>query len=431
MHIGFDTHPVKRVFAALALSSVLTIQVAPAGQVLATVGDQKITSDQLDSTLASSPLALQFPSLDEKEQARIRGDMLVRLVNAELLYQEALSKDLDKSADFSRQLSNLRTGLLSQRYQYALRDSIEVPESLEQILRQRFEGDGDALVAARSRYLSSRYRQVRREHLRELEQRYRLKTYPQRLARTPGPDTVIAEGDGFVVHYGDLAGSGSPEAPVEEHKRLQELTELLQMARAAVDQGIDIEAQMASRKRRLLGQLLLNQKEREWIPDRRVLLDYLQRHPELGYVPELRELGQIVVGSRQQVEILRKRLLDGESLFALAGEYSIDHYGKAHSGDMGWVKEGAGLPQIEAALKDLKDGEVSEVIETAKGFHLLMIRRRQAAERKPFSAVEDRVRQAYLQEKLVPYIQELVARHPVQWTVPDHEPVGAMETQLR
>jgi peptidyl-prolyl cis-trans isomerase C len=429
MVIRFDTRRFKQAFIALTLGAGLALHGALAAQVLATVGGQEITSEQLDSTIASSPVAVQFPSMDEKEQARIRGDMLVRLVNAEILYQEALTKGLDKTADFAREVNNFRTGLLSQRYQYALRDSIEVSESVEKTLQQRFKGDGDALAAARSLYVSPRYRELKQERLKGLAQRYHLKTHLDRLNDSPGPETVIAEGDGFVVHYQDLTGHGSPETPVEEHTRLEELTELLLMARGAMDEGIDIQQQMANYKRRLLGQLLLNQKEREWIPDRQVLLDYFQKYPELGYVPAIREIGQIVVGSRKQAEALQRRIQNGESLYLLAEQYSIDPYGKAHSGDMGWLKEGTGMPQIEAALKGLKDGEVSAVIETPKGFHLVMIRRRQPAEHKPFSAVEDRVRQAYLQERLAPYIQELVARHPVEWTMPDHEPVGAMETQ--
>lgn len=429
MSIGVDSCRLRRILSVLALCFAAALQGAWAAQVLATVGEQEITSEQLESTIASSPVAIQFPSMDEEEQARIRGDMLVRLVNAEILYQEALSRGLDHSADFAREVNNFRTGLLSQRYQYALRDAITIPQAVEKALQERFKGDGDALAAARSLYVSPRYQQLKEKRLKELAQRYHLKRYPERLSGSPGPDTVIAQGDGFAVHYQDLAGHGSPESPVEEHEQLQELTELLLMARAAVDEGIDIEQQMAHYQRRLLGQLLLNEKEREWIPDRQVLTDYFQRHPELGYVPEIREIGQIVVASRKEAEALRKRIQAGESLFVLAERYSIDPYGKAHAGDMGWLKEGTGMPQIEAALAGLKDGELSEVIETPKGFHLVMIRRRQPAQHKPFVAVADRVRQAYLQERLGPYIQELVVRHPVQWTMPDHEPVGALETQ--
>ncbi len=429
MSIRLDSCRLGQALSGLALGAGLVLHGAWAAQVLATVGEQEITSEQLESTIASSPVALQFPSMDEKEQARIRGDMLVRLVNAEILYQEALTRGLDRSEDFAREVNNFRTGLLSQRYQYALRDSITIPQAVDKALQERFKGNGDALAAARSLYVSPRYRELRQKRLKELARRYHLKTFPERLSGAPGPETVIARGDGFAVHYRDLTGQGSPETPVEEHERLEELTELLLMARAAVEEGIDIQAQMANYQRRLLGQLLLNQKEREWIPDRKVLLDYFQNHPELGYVPEIREIGQLVVATRKEAEALRRRILAGESLFVLAEQYSIDPYGKAHAGDMGWLKEGSGMPQIEAALKGLKDGEVSEVIETPKGFHLVMVRRRQPAQHKPFPAVADRVRQAYLQERLGPYIQELVARHPVQWTMPDHEPVGAVEAQ--
>ena len=59
---------------------------------------------------------------------------------------------------------------------------------------------------------------------------------------------------------------------------------------------------------------------------------------------------------------MRKRILAGESLFALAGEFSIDPYGRKTV--VTWA--GSGRPRqpvINAAIAQLKM-EISEVIET-------------------------------------------------------------------
>ena len=60
-----------------------------------------------------------------------------------------------------------------------------------------------------------------------------------------------------------------------------------------------------------------------------------------------RHVGQLVVATRQEAEALRMRILKGESLFTLAGQYSIDPAGRKQNGDMGWIVDGRGLPEID------------------------------------------------------------------------------------
>lgn len=411
--------PLGILFISLLLCPVVSTATA-SPQVLALVGGQEITSDQLQQAMNSAPFATQFPTMELEQQARLRGDMLLRLVNAELLYQEALALGLDRSPDFKREMSNFRTGLLAQRYEYGLRDSIQIPSPVDARLREAYKGEGDALEAARSAYIARQYKALKARRTTELRDRYHLKLHLERLSEQPGPDTVLAQGDGFKVYYRDISGLGSPEAPAEEREQVQQIAELLLKARAAHDQGLEIGTQMDHFRRRLLAKLLMDQKEAEWVPDPGTLREYFQRHPEIGHVPEVRQIGQLVVAERAQAEALRKRILAGESLFVLAGEYSIDPYGREHLGDMGWLKEGTGMPQIEAALKGLEDDELSEVIETPRGYHLVMIIARKPAEQRPFGAVRDQLRRAIIEERLPPYIQSLAARHPVEWKLADH-----------
>lgn len=163
----------------------------------------------------------------------------------------------------------------------------------------------------------------------------------------------------------------------------------------------------------------MNILEKQWIANDQTLIDYFQRHPDLGYIPERRQIGQIVVAEKQLAEHLRERILAGESLFRLAAEYSIDPYGKQHTGDMGWMKENSASSAIEEALKNLADGKVSDIIKTTKGFHLVMIVDRKPAERKSFMAIKDRVKRALIGEKMPPYLEHLMAKHPVQWKIKD------------
>jgi peptidyl-prolyl cis-trans isomerase C len=336
-------------------------------EVLAVVDATPITSRQLQQALSSSPFATQYLALDPEAQAALRRDLLQRLVQAEVLYQEARKLGLERDERVRQDVADFETGLLAQKYLQFLRDSIKVPEEVQAEWRLRLRDDHDALAAVQALYVARRYQAEKAKALARLRGR-----------------------------YGDLS-----EADL--------------LARGAREAGIQVSEQVAGFRRERLIQRLLEIKEREWVPDEAVLRAYYWRHPEIGRVPEYRHIGQIVVADRKTAEALRRRILTGESLFRLAEEYSLDPYGKEHAGDMGWLPEGSAMPEIEAALAQLADGEVSEVIETSRGFHLVTVVERKPGEQKPFAAVADRVRQALLSEHQAAYLHELMARHSVRW----------------
>lgn len=395
-------------------------------QVLATVGTATITDVQLASALASAPFATRFPSMDEDQQAALRGDMLVRLVDAEILRQEAFALGLDQDPGFKREVKNYSTGLLYRGYIQNLRDSITIPAEIDRGIKQRYRGNPDALAAARSTYIAKRYKPLKEERLKKLEQQYHVHLYMDRLTAHPAGNTVLAEGDFFTVHYADIQDTAdnrlSAEAPEQEADRLQALIEMTVAARAALENGVDIEQQVENYKNDLLPRALIEIMEREWIPDETVLRDYYQQHPEIGNIPERRHIGQLVLATRAEAEAMRERILAGESLFELASESSIDPVGRAQAGDMGWLDAGSGFPAMEAALKDMQDGEVSEVIETHRGFHLVTIIDRRPGRQHPLPEVRDRIRQAIISERLPAYLEDLAGKHPVKWTLPVREP---------
>jgi parvulin-like peptidyl-prolyl isomerase len=407
------------------LSTVLGIaapQVVSGEQALATVGGVAITTAELESTVASSPIGAQFPAMDEQLQARIRGELLRRLINAELLHLEARKEGVDQSPEFQRQMNSYRGGLLSQRYFARLRDEIVVPAEVDAEMRERFRGDGEALAAARSSYISTQYKPAREQRLEELADVSGLKL---RLARldSDDPNTLLAEGDGVAIRLGDLVydGESLPPAGLEvRRRRLEDVTSMALAAHAAEMDGIRVDDLLDDYRRRLLAELLLTRKEHEWVPDEEAMREYYEKHPEIGLIPEQREVGQIVVASREEAEALRQRILSGESLFELAKTHSIDPYGREHAGYMGWMKAGTGFPALESVMQSLAEDEISPVVKTQKGYHLVLILRRKPARQQPFIAITDRVHQAMVQSHLPDYMASLADKYPVEVLLPDH-----------
>ncbi len=406
----------------VALAAAMTLlpmgAQATEGEILARVGGLSVSATDLEAALASSPFATQFVAMDEGDQAALRGDLLRRLVAQRLLSLEAEASGIADSPAFSRELDNFRMGLLYRHYMDRLRERSTVPEDVESRLQSDYRNDPDAASAVRSSYLSEQYRTERFVTLQMLRERYHVKLHEDRIGSDSKPDTLLLEGDGVAVRYGELVDAElypTPPNPEWVKEQLYKRAELLLIAKAAEAEGVDVSDRVAGYRNERLPALLLEQKEREWIPDEKVLRDYFEQHPEIGMIPERWHIGQLVTSTREEAEALRKRIVAGESLFRLASQYSIDPYGKGRNGDMGWVRQGRGMPQLEQALSGLEDGEVSEVVESPQGFHLVTIIERRPGGSKPFPSVADRARQMLIAEKLSVYIQGLEKKHPVEW----------------
>ncbi len=414
----------KTLFSSCFLLILLSTSNCFADAVLVTIGDSgKVTEQQLESALQAAPFASQFPAMDEKDQAYLRGDLLLRLARAEALYQEAVDQKIPESSLFQQEMSNFKTALLAQRYLLQLSQNIQIPESVEKQFKENTQGQTDALKAARSAYIAQHFKKIKQDKIAQLRQQAGLQTFYDRLDKQPATDTILASANNLEIRYGDLVPENAPSKPDKKQiqDKVEEWIDLTLLAKAAEQQGIDINAQLQDFGHNLAIRILLAEQEKQWIPDENTLLDYFQKHPKIGYIPERRQIGQIVLSSQEDAEKMLQRIQSGESLFELAGQYSIDPYGRQRSGDMGWLTEGSASPAIEEALKSLKDNEISPIIKTDKGWHIITIVSRKPSENKDFNAIKDRVRQKLIAEKMAAYLKYVTNKYPLQWHIPDSE----------
>ena len=75
-----------------------------------------------------------------------------------------------------------------------------------------------------------------------------------------------------------------------------------------------------------------------------------------------------------KLEKLRQRIVEGGEDFAeLAKTFSDDFASARIGGDLGWTKRGKFVPEFEAAAYNLDEGEISPVVETPFGFHIIQL----------------------------------------------------------
>lgn len=77
------------------------------------------------------------------------------------------------------------------------------------------------------------------------------------------------------------------------------------------------------------------------------------------------------VKSLEKIRHIRDRIRKGESFEAVAREASEDPGTASRGGDLGFVDRGTLFPAFEEAAFQLSPGQISEVVETPVGFHLI------------------------------------------------------------
>lgn len=110
----------------------------------------------------------------------------------------------------------------------------------------------------------------------------------------------------------------------------------------------------------------------------------------LPYMPADVEVGQIVrfaKPTKEQKDALRQRLLDikkrvenGEDFGKLAKEFSEDVGSAQNNGDLGFAKRGMMVAPFEGAALKLKPNEMSDVVESEFGLHLIQLIETRGAE---------------------------------------------------
>lgn len=77
-----------------------------------------------------------------------------------------------------------------------------------------------------------------------------------------------------------------------------------------------------------------------------------------------------------KAEALQDSLKHGADFAELAKKYSQDPGSASDGGDLGWAKRGQFVPEFEHAVYALKPGEISGIVETQFGFHIIQLLQR-------------------------------------------------------
>ncbi len=133
--------------------------------------------------------------------------------------------------------------------------------------------------------------------------------------------------------------------------------------------------------------------------------------------PQEIKIRHIVVNSDPILKEVLTKLARGESFENLAFTYNIDK-SRENGGDLGYIRRGQLAPsftQFEETAFSLRErGEVSEIVKTPFGYHLIQLVERRGTALKPFNQVKEKIR-FFLQTKkrqdaYLEYVKEAKSR---------------------
>lgn len=125
------------------------------------------------------------------------------------------------------------------------------------------------------------------------------------------------------------------------------------------------------------------------IPDQVKVSHILIKTPLPGPDGKVDEKG--VAEAQQRAENLLKQLKGGANFEDLARKYSEDSGSAKQGGSLGWIGRGQTVPEFEKVAYSLPKGQMSGVVKSSYGFHIIRVDDKQEAHMKSLDEVKDTI----------------------------------------
>ncbi len=103
--------------------------------------------------------------------------------------------------------------------------------------------------------------------------------------------------------------------------------------------------------------------------------------------------------AKAKAEGLLKQLRAGANFAELAKKNSDDPGSKVQGGELGFIQHGVTVPEFDKAAFALNPGQISDVIKTQFGYHIIQTEEKQTAHTKPFAEVKTQIATTLEQQK--------------------------------
>jgi len=134
---------------------------------------------------------------------------------------------------------------------------------------------------------------------------------------------------------------------------------------------------------------------------------YYQSHQNRFLIPDEYRISQILIlrKARETEEEARERAMSVSSALKQGADFAemalkhSDGPEATKGGNIGFVRQGELLPQIERALSVLELGQITEAIQTNDGWHIIKLDEKRLPQFRPFAEVKSEIQTLVFQQK--------------------------------
>lgn len=139
-------------------------------------------------------------------------------------------------------------------------------------------------------------------------------------------------------------------------------------------------------------------------------------------IPEMVQVRHILIGvdagaseeekqkAKEKAKDILNKINAGEDFTKLATEFSDDTTTKQKGGDLGFISRGRLVKPFEDASFALKPGEISDIVETQFGYHIIKAEEKKDAGFESYDTVKDNLKQKMIQERMQSEVSKFIEK---------------------
>lgn len=222
------------------------------------------------------------------------------------------------------------------------------------------------------------------------------------LATVNGSDITSADFDREVKALPEYI-RGMADTPQGKKEMLDTLVmrELIlqQAAKEGLDKGKEIDEKLAELKKRIVVDTYLKKKvETDAKISDEELKKFYDQNLDKFKSGEQVKASHILVKSEQEAKEILAQLKGGAKFEELAKAKSVDT-SASKGGDLGWFGKGNMVPAFEKAAFALKEGDLSGIVKSEFGFHIIKLTGKRAAGTRSFEEAKEQIKAALMPAK--------------------------------
>ncbi len=182
---------------------------------------------------------------------------------------------------------------------------------------------------------------------------------------------------------------------------------LEQAKKDGVDKSKEVADRLEDLSKRLIVETYLKKKveQEAQISDAELKKFYDENKDKFKTGEQLRA-SHILVKSEKEAQDILAQLKSGANFADLAKKYSTDSTA-SKGGDLGWFSKGAMVPEFDKAAFGLKEGELSGIVKTKFGYHIIMVTGIRPAGIRDFDEVKEQIKTTLLPSKQQEIFQKM------------------------